>query len=199
MSEEGVKAYWDDADRRFAKIDCKRCEDQRDYLLKFSPIIRYMKDNIQKLGGDVGSHNIRCRSCRGGGLGGFDHEYGIVLCANRLEQRSMLEDVMAHEMVHAYDHLRFKTSISEDDDLRHSACSEIRASNLSGECRWSNEFFRNHVGAFTNHHQDCVRRRAVESMRKRPGIKDDVHAVKIVNEVWDSCFRDTRPFDEIYR
>lgn len=33
----------------------------------------------------------------------------------------------------------------------------------------------------------------------RPGVKDDVHAAKIVNEVWDSCFTDTRPFDEIYK
>lgn len=34
---------------------------------------------------------------------------------------------------------------------------------------------------------------------QRPNCKDDVQAVKVVNEVWDSCFRDTRPFDEIYR
>lgn len=33
----------------------------------------------------------------------------------------------------------------------------------------------------------------------RPSCKDDVHATKVVNEVWDSCFADTRPFDEIYR
>jgi inner membrane protease ATP23 len=26
-----------------------------------------------------------------------------------------------------------------------------------------------------------------------------VHAAKVVNEVWDSCFTDTRPFDEIYK
>jgi inner membrane protease ATP23 len=33
----------------------------------------------------------------------------------------------------------------------------------------------------------------------RPECKDDVQAAKVVNEVWDSCFADTRPFDEIYR
>lgn len=125
MSPEGQEAYWEDADRRYAKIDCKRCEDQRDYLLKFSPIIRYMKDNIEKLGGDIGPHNIRCRSCPKKHYGGFDHEYGIMICANYVEKRSTLEDVLAHEMVHAYDHLRFKTNLSEEDDLRHSACSEV--------------------------------------------------------------------------
>jgi len=122
-----------------------------------------------------------------------------MLCANYLEKRNMLEDVLAHEMVHAYDHLRFKTDLGPDEDLRKVACAEIRASNLSGECRWANEFFRNKVTAFTNHHQDCVRRRAVISVKMRPNCKDDVQAVKAVNDVWDSCFRDTRPFDEIYR
>jgi mitochondrial inner membrane protease ATP23 len=76
---------------------------------------------------------------------------------------------------------------------------QIRASNLSGECRWANEFFRNKIMAFTQHHQDCVRRRAVISVSKRPNCKDDVEATKVVNSVWESCFRDTRPFDEIYR
>ena len=53
--------------------------------------------------------------------------------------------------------------------------------------------------AFTNHHQDCVRRRAIFSVMNRPNCKDDVQAAKVVNEVWESCFRDTRPFDEIFR
>ncbi len=199
MSPNGQKRYWEDADERYSEIDCKRCETQRDYLLRYSPIIRYMTDNISRLGGDIGSHNVRCRSCKEGMLGGFDHKYGIKLCANYVEKRNMLEDVMAHEMVHAYDHLRFKTNLDHETDLREVACSEIRASNLSGECRWSNEFFRNRIWRFTNHHQDCVRRRAVFSVKNRPNCRDDVEAVKVVNEVWDSCFRDTRPFDELYR
>jgi inner membrane protease ATP23 len=47
--------------------------------------------------------------------------------------------------------------------------------------------------------QECVRRRAALSVAARPSCKDDVQAVRVVNEVWDSCFYDTRPFDEIYR
>jgi hypothetical protein len=34
-----------------------------------------------------------------------------------------LEDTMAHEMVHAYDHLRFK--VNWTDNLRHAACTEV--------------------------------------------------------------------------
>ena len=121
MSSEGQKKYWEDADDRYSKIDCQRCEDQRDYLLRYSPLIRYMTGNIRRLGGDIGSQNIRCRTCKSGMLGGFDHQYGIMLCANWIEKRSMLEDVMAHEMVHAYDHLRFKTDLGPTTNLRHVA------------------------------------------------------------------------------
>ena len=101
------------------------------------------------------------------------------------------------EMVHAYDHLRFK--VKWTDDLRHAACTEIRASSLSGECRWSREFFTRAQWKLTQQHQECVRRRATLSVAARPACKDDVQAAKVVNEVWDSCFADTRPFDEIYR
>lgn len=44
-----------------------------------------------------------------------------------------------------------------------------------------------------------MRRRATLSVRGHPKCKDDVHAAKVVNQVFDSCFTDTRPFDEIYR
>lgn len=130
MSPDGQKQYWEDADRRYSEIDCRRCESQRDYLLQYSPIIRYMSENIKRLGGDLGKHNIRCRTCTTGQLGGFDHKYGIMLCANWVDKRNMLEDVMAHEMVHAYDHLRFKTDLGPDADLKHIACSEVPSSHF---------------------------------------------------------------------
>lgn len=75
---------------------------------------------------------------------------------------------------------------------------QIRASMLSGECRWSREFSRGNW-RLTAQFQECVRQRAVESVMARPRCKDDVQAVKVVNQVWDSCFSDTRPFDDIYR
>lgn len=49
--------------------------------------------------------------------------YGIQLCANEMRSQSHLEDTLAHEMVHAYDHMRFK--LNWDDNLRHAACAEV--------------------------------------------------------------------------
>jgi hypothetical protein len=42
-----------------------------------------------------------------------------------------------------------------------------------------------------------VRRRAILSVRANPACPDDATAEKAVNEVWESCFSDTRPFDEV--
>ena len=76
---------------------------------------------------------------------------------------------------------------------------QIRANTLSGECRWTREFFKRKQFSFTQHFQDCVRRRAVLAVKMNDSCKSDVQAVQTVNEVWDGCFPDTRPFDEIYR
>jgi inner membrane protease ATP23 len=140
MSDEGIEQFRVARDIRNEATDCKRCEDQRDYLLQWSmlspfpaafgsgleflgPVIRYLSDNIRQLGGDLSSHNIYCRRCTNRKAGGFDPEYGILLCANEMKDQGHLEDTMAHEMVHAYDHLRFK--VNWTDNLRHAACTEV--------------------------------------------------------------------------
>ncbi|KAL8695613.1 MAG: hypothetical protein Q9224_003296 [Gallowayella concinna] len=181
MSYEGTLQWKKDRDIRNEKADCATCEKQRDYLLTYSPVIRFMRQNINKLGGDLNSDNIRCRRCDALQGGGFEKSYGIILCANNMRNQGHVEDTIAHEMVHAYDQLRFDVQL--DTNLRHAACSEIRASTLSGECRWLREFWTKGQYKFTQQFQEC----------------DDVQAAKVVNEVWDSCFPDTRPFDEVYR
>ncbi|KAF2180542.1 mitochondrial inner membrane protease-like protein ATP23 [Zopfia rhizophila CBS 207.26] len=175
---------------------CKKCEEQRDFMLQYSPVVRFMRDEVAKLDGNLNSQNIVCRRCTREQSGGFSPNHGILLCANHFRNRGHLEDTLAHEMIHAWDALKWKI---DDNNLRHQACMEIRASTLSGECRFAREFFSRNQWTITEHLQKCVRRRATLSMMARPGVKDDVHAAKIVNEVWESCFNDTRPFDEIYR
>ena len=101
------------------------------------------------------------------------------------------------EMVHAYDHLRFK--VNWENNLRHAACTEIRASALSGECRWTRNFFGRGQRKLVGQHQECVRMRAILSVMARPTCRGEEHAAKVVNEVWEDCYNDTRPFDEIYR
>lgn len=195
-------AYFRVKDGLNEEKDCARCDKDKEWLFKYSPVVRFMKHNIDLLGPESGAAsihpgNVRCRRCDTKQSGGFDPEYGILICANQLRNRGHLEDTLAHEMVHAYDHMRFKL---DPYDLRHAACMEIRASTLSGECRWTREFLTRGQWSLTQQLQECVRRRAALSVANRPACKGDPEkATRIVNEVWDSCFNDTRPFDEIYR
>lgn len=99
------------------------------------PVIRYLSDNIKQLGGDLHSHNIYCRRCTDRKGGGFDPEYGILICANEMKDQGHLEDTMAHEMVHAYDHLRFK--VDWTNNLRHAACTQGKSNFIRvNEERW---------------------------------------------------------------
>jgi inner membrane protease ATP23 len=188
--------------------DCQRCEKYRDWLFTYSPVVRFMSDKVEALNGKLDASNVQCRRCparldENGQVsrqsGGFSPGHGILICANEVRDRKHLEDTLAHEMVHAYDHLRFKVDWMGDKDLKHAACTEIRASMLSGECRWSRESFTRGNWSLTQQFQNCVRRRATQSVMARPRCKDEEQAAKVVNQVWDSCFSDTRPFDEIYR
>jgi len=88
-----------------------------------------------------------------------------------------MEDTLVHELVHMYDHAKFKV---DWEDIRHHACSEvrsyavlleglrvdmglilvtlkIRAANLSGDCRWSREIRRGFY-TFSKQHQVCPSR-----------------------------------------
>jgi inner membrane protease ATP23 len=136
MTRDGQEAYREDAYIRNEAKDCKKCEEWRDYLFEYSPIIRFMSKNIMDLNGDLNRDNVQCRRCptrrvigedgkphsvRQGG--GFSPDHGILICANEMRNQGHLEDTLAHEMVHAWDHLRWKVDWS---DLRHAACTEVR-------------------------------------------------------------------------
>ncbi|KAK6219001.1 hypothetical protein LQW54_002501 [Pestalotiopsis sp. IQ-011] len=206
MTSEGAFHYREQRYRAHEEADCQRCEQFRDWAFAHSPTVRFLREQVGNLNGRLDASNVVCRRCparltedgqvhRQGG--GFNPGRGILLCANEVRDRKHLEDTLSHEMVHAWDHLRWK--VDWQGDLKHAACSEIRASMLSGECRWTRETMINGNWNLTQQFQNCVRRRAVKSLMARPNVKDDVQAVKVVNQVWDSCFSDHRPFDEIYR
>jgi mitochondrial inner membrane protease ATP23 len=139
MTPAGKDRFRDAAYIRNEARDCARCEEWRDYLFKYSPIIRFLSQNISELNGKLDADNVQCRRCvtrvvkekdeegkeverrvRQGG--GFSPDHGIMICANEMRSQGHLEDTLAHEMVHAWDHLRFKIDWA---DLRHAACTEV--------------------------------------------------------------------------
>lgn len=96
--------------------------------------MRFLREKIEALNGQLDASNVVCRRCPGrvaedGSVmrqsGGFSPDHGILLCANEVRNRGHLEDTLAHEMVHAWDHLRWKVDWLGGKDLRHSACTEV--------------------------------------------------------------------------
>ncbi|RYC61297.1 hypothetical protein CHU98_g4926 [Xylaria longipes] len=208
VTPEGAFHYRESRYRANEEQDCKNCEKWRDFALQHSPTVVFLRQKIEALNGRIDASNVVCARCPArltedgqvhGQSGGFDPSRGILICANAVSSKSHLEDTLAHEMVHAWDHLRWKMDWTGDKNMKHAACTEIRAAMLSGECRWTKEAFTRQNWTLTQQFQDCVRKRAVQSLLARPRCKDDVQAVKVINQVWDSCFSDTRPFDEVYR
>ncbi|CAK9784173.1 unnamed protein product [Cutaneotrichosporon oleaginosum] len=181
-------------ERRRLEKDWDKCERWKKEMMTRSPIIVFMLKHLQLAGCPFPSSAMQCHPCDASRAGGFSPEHGILLCQNRFMNRRHMEDTLAHELLHAFDHCRFRVDWM---NLRHHACTEIRAANLSGDCRWSREVKRGYW-AFSAQHQACVRRRAVLSVMAHPKCQGKEDAERAVGEVWDSCFRDTRPFDDIY-
>lgn len=139
VTPEGAFHYREDRYRANEARDVKRCEEYRDWLFAYSPTIRFLNDRIAELNhgrgmNDPGASAVLCRRCpakltsdldvqRQGG--GFEPAHGILVCANEVRNRSHLEDTLAHEMVHAYDQLRFEVDFRGEKNLKQAACTEV--------------------------------------------------------------------------
>ncbi|XP_017720965.1 mitochondrial inner membrane protease ATP23 homolog isoform X2 [Rhinopithecus roxellana] len=138
--------------------------------------------------------HFSCEDCNGNVSGGFDASTSqIVLCQNNIHNQAHMNRVVTHELIHAFDHCR--AHVDWFTNIRHLACSEVRAANLSGDCSLVNEIFRLHFG-LKQHHQTCVRDRATLSILAVRNISKEV-AKKAVDEVFESCFNDHEPFGRI--
>ena len=149
------------------KKQCDDCHKYRDELLKTSPAVIYMSQQIEKLAQThpkyrqqiehidkqifskvdadatedkdkskspifIPSKHLICDICPDNTkLAGFHPDLGVLICANHISKKTsfLLESSITHELVHYYDNMRFKVDLS---NLKHHACTEIRASMLSG-------------------------------------------------------------------
>ncbi|KAH8826417.1 metalloprotease ATP23 [Flagelloscypha sp. PMI_526] len=192
----GMGLSADEKEHRAIEVQMNVCNKRKEYLMNNSPTIKFMLQHLNAMGCAPPPENVFCTPCEGPlRAGGFERQTGsIVLCAGRFFGQDHVESTLVHEMIHMFDQCRFKVNW---DNLRHHACSEIRANSLSGDCRFSRELNRG-VVAFTKNHQGCVRRRAIMSLEANSACPNKEAAEKAVNEVFESCFADTRPFEEIY-
>jgi inner membrane protease ATP23 len=123
---------------------------------------------------------------------------GVVVCQDVMAlypSPSEYTNQVLHELVHAFDDCRAKINWHNCDQI---ACAEIRASGLSGECRYKIERARGKAGIFsgvTGQMQECVRRRALLSVKNSRYCQGkDCEA--IVDKHFTKCFADVEPFVE---
>ncbi|CAG8603284.1 16588_t:CDS:2 [Acaulospora colombiana] len=164
LSPEDVKKRDEIATLRRLESDWKTCEKRKHELLHNSPAVTFMVNQLKLINCNVTPEHFQCQPCFRVNSGGFSPEYGILLCQDGFFNKKHMEDTMVHEMIHMYDHAKFKVDWT---NLKHQACSE-----------------------------SCVRMRAVLSVSSHPECPSREAAEQAVNEVWDSCIKDTRPFDE---
>ncbi|XP_054750728.2 mitochondrial inner membrane protease ATP23 homolog [Lytechinus pictus] len=175
------------------------CIERADFACKHNPYVKFMLVAMEQIGCpvDLDTH-IVCEPCASDSPvnGGFDPVNGqIVLCENKSPSQRILSTLLTHELIHAYDHCRAKVDWT---DIRHVACSEIRASSLSGDCSFLSDSLYSWNFRFKNHHQTCVKRRAIGSILAVRDVSREV-AEKAVDDVWETCFKDYAPFTCIPR
>lgn len=89
------------------------------------PAVTFMLERIRKeTGVNVSpSEHIICLPCDMSRSGGFTPELGaVLLCQGNFWSKKHMEHTLTHELVHMYDHCKFKVDWS---NLRHHACSEV--------------------------------------------------------------------------
>nr|TKW05037.1 hypothetical protein SEVIR_7G150000v2 [Setaria viridis] len=125
------------------------------------PTVRFLREQMEKAGCKVFPSLILAANCSS--AGGYGSGEGIKVCCNHMTLQDEINQVIIHEMIHAYDDCVGKNM--DWKNCAHHACSE-----------------------------DCVRRRALMSLKNNPYCSEAA-AKDAIEAVWNICYNDTRPFD----
>ena len=102
--------------------------------------------------------------------------------------QKMVTETLIHELIHAYDSCRANINWSS---CLHIACTEIRAANLSGDCKLVNEINRGNF-RISGQGERCIKRRAEISLRSHEHCKNI--AKQAISKVFPDCVADLSPF-----
>ncbi|CAL9085218.1 unnamed protein product [Musa acuminata var. zebrina] len=156
------------------------------------PTVKFLREKMENAGCPVWPRLLTAITCKGqSSAGGYSSGRGITICCNHMTFQDEINQVIIHELIHAYDDCRAKNM--EWTNCAHHACSEIRANHLSGDCHYKRELLRGFL-KIRGHGQECVRRRALKSVQNNPYCSA-VAAKDAIEAVWDICYNDTSPFD----
>ncbi|CAM0904133.1 unnamed protein product [Alopecurus aequalis] len=153
------------------------------------PTVRFLREKMEEAGCTVWPMLIRGAHCQS--AGGYASGSGVRVCCNHMRYQDMINQVLIHELIHAYDDCVAKNM--EWKNCAHHACSEIRANHLSGDCHYKRELLKGFL-KIRGHEPECVKRRALISVSNNPFCSETA-SKDAIESVWDICYNDTRPFD----
>ena len=84
----------------------EKCESELDDITSRTPMVKFLLEALAKAGCPVKREFFEVQYCSQAVLGGFRPDQGVVLCHNNLMSRTDMENMLTHELVHAYDHCR---------------------------------------------------------------------------------------------
>ena len=130
--------------------------------------------------------HLTCSPCEKSLSGGFDDKNNqIVICQNNCKTYKKVEEVLSHELVHMYDYCTAKIDF---ENVKHLACSEIRAAALTSCSRHSFDY---------KSYQSCVKIKASDSVALMKNLPKK-EALEAVENVFYKCFNDTEPLGRCY-
>ncbi|PON39669.1 Peptidase M76, ATP [Trema orientale] len=108
-----------------------------------TPMAKFLLEHLEKSGCPVGDRFIEAVYCDKQIAGGYVRGEGIRVCSNHMTIQDEVNQVVIHELIHAYDDCR--AANLDWANCAHHACSEIRAGHLSGDCHYKRELLRGFV------------------------------------------------------
>ncbi|KAH7846951.1 hypothetical protein Vadar_020059 [Vaccinium darrowii] len=168
----------------------EECQDMIQRSLR-TPMVKFLREHLEKSGCSIRDNFIKAIHCDQKISGGYFRGEGIMVCSNHMTLQDEVNQVVIHELIHAYDDCR--AANLDWANCAHHACSEIRAGHLSGDCHYKRELLRGSL-KIRGHEQECVRRRAMKSVTANPYCSESA-AKDAMEAVWDVCYNDTKPFD----
>ncbi|XP_058072708.1 mitochondrial inner membrane protease ATP23 isoform X2 [Magnolia sinica] len=105
-----------------------------------TPTVKFLREHLEKAGCIIGEKFIKAVDCDKQISGGYVRGEGILVCSNHMKIQDEVNQVVIHELIHAYDDCR--AANLDWANCAHHACSEIRAGHLSGDCHYKRELLR---------------------------------------------------------
>ncbi|KAL5572227.1 hypothetical protein UlMin_021824 [Ulmus minor] len=92
-----------------------------------TPMVKFLLEHLEKSGCEIGDSFIKAVNCTKKIAGGYARGEGILVCSNHMNFQDEVNQVVIHELIHAYDD-----------------CN-IRAGHLSGDCHYKRELLQGFV------------------------------------------------------